>query len=109
MNRIVRTGLVGVAVSLLLTIAGPLQQLAAENDNDRGQGPIGRVLLISIDGMHALDYTNCVNGGYLPASDRARKERGELHAHVGLQTLGFIPGPDGAGGRRHAPHGRGIL
>ncbi len=27
---------------------------------------IERVLLISIDGMHALDYENCVNGGYCP-------------------------------------------
>lgn len=27
---------------------------------------IDRVLLISIDGMHALDYENCVNGGYCP-------------------------------------------
>jgi hypothetical protein len=31
-------------------------------------GPSGtsHVLLISIDGMHALDYENCVNGGYCP-------------------------------------------
>jgi|SRR5579871_419657 len=29
--------------------------------------PINRhVLLISIDGMHAVDYLNCVNGGYCP-------------------------------------------
>ena len=27
---------------------------------------IRHVLLISIDGMHALDYENCVNGGYCP-------------------------------------------
>ncbi len=27
---------------------------------------IKRVLLLSIDGMHALDYENCVNGGYCP-------------------------------------------
>jgi hypothetical protein len=27
---------------------------------------IRRVLLISVDGMHALDYLNCVNGGYCP-------------------------------------------
>ena len=66
MNKIARTCLVGIAVSLLLTTAGPLQQVAAANDNDRGPGPIRRVLLISIDGMHALDYANCVNGGYCP-------------------------------------------
>src|SRR5262249_28128529 len=27
---------------------------------------IDRVLLLSIDGMHALDYLNCVKGGYCP-------------------------------------------
>jgi Type I phosphodiesterase / nucleotide pyrophosphatase len=32
--------------------------------NDRNG--IRHVLLISIDGMHALDYENCVNGGFCP-------------------------------------------
>src|SRR5580704_16351330 len=32
----------------------------------KGPSGINRVLLISIDGMHALDYENCVNGGYCP-------------------------------------------
>jgi len=27
---------------------------------------ISHVLLISIDGMHAADYTNCIQGGYCP-------------------------------------------
>ena len=103
MNKIARTCLVGIAVSLLLTTAGPLQQVAAANDNDRGPGPIRRVLLISIDGMHALDYANCVNGGHCPHLT-ALGQNG-----VRFQTVGFIPGIDGAGGRRHAPHGRGIL
>lgn len=31
-----------------------------------GHNGIQRVLLISIDGMHALDYENCVAGGYCP-------------------------------------------
>ena len=34
-------------------------------DADEHSG-IQRVLLISIDGMHALDYENCVKGGYCP-------------------------------------------
>jgi hypothetical protein len=29
-------------------------------------GGISHVLLISVDGMHALDYLNCVSGGYCP-------------------------------------------
>src|SRR5262249_38810579 len=36
----------------------------AEHINERHA--IRHVLLISIDGMHALDYTNCVQGGYCP-------------------------------------------
>ncbi|HEY3698823.1 MAG TPA: alkaline phosphatase family protein [Spongiibacteraceae bacterium] len=31
-----------------------------------GNDAIKRVLLISIDGMHALDFENCVKGGYCP-------------------------------------------
>ncbi|HEV2298039.1 MAG TPA: alkaline phosphatase family protein [Candidatus Acidoferrales bacterium] len=34
----------------------------AQNDNDRHHGHIKRVLLISVDGMHAVDFANCVNG-----------------------------------------------
>ncbi len=34
---------------------------------DPSQVPnVHHVLLISIDGMHALDYINCVKGGYCP-------------------------------------------
>ena len=35
---------------------------AFAQDNNFDQGNIKRVLLISIDGMHAVDYLNCVNG-----------------------------------------------
>ena len=50
------------------TIPGPAQ--ANDDDrNDKGEGKIKHVLLVSIDGMHAVDYINCsrgiagVNGG----------------------------------------------
>jgi hypothetical protein len=36
----------------------------AQNLNQRDG--IRRVLLISVDGMHALDYENCVSGGFCP-------------------------------------------
>jgi hypothetical protein len=56
-----------LGAGLLAVSAG----LPAHADGDRGFGSSGikRVLLISIDGMHALDFTNCaagingVNGG----------------------------------------------
>src|ERR1700758_3338508 len=35
---------------------------AIAQNNDFHEGPIRRVLLISVDGMHAVDFTNCANG-----------------------------------------------
>ncbi len=56
------------AAAALLTAA--LAPTAFPDDNNtahlNGRNGIRHVLLISIDGMHALDYENCVNGGYCP-------------------------------------------
>lgn len=49
----VAVGAMALAASLSVTRAGDKQN-------------IRHVLLISIDGMHALDFTNCVKGGYCP-------------------------------------------
>ncbi len=51
------TTLLAVAVG-----AAPLQLTATENQRSPGNS-FQRVLLISIDGMHSLDYINCANGG----------------------------------------------
>src|SRR5262249_46134574 len=51
------------AMALTLLVA---PHAHAEHINERHA--IRHVLLISIDGMHALDYTNCVQGGYCPIS-----------------------------------------
>ena len=51
-----------VAFSVPLLVAPSAR---SEHLNDRDG--IRRVLLISIDGMHALDYENCVKGGYCPS------------------------------------------
>ncbi|HLK86918.1 MAG TPA: alkaline phosphatase family protein [Candidatus Binataceae bacterium] len=48
----------GVALGALALAALPVQRVEA--------GAIDHVLLISIDGFHALDYLNCVSGGYCP-------------------------------------------
>jgi hypothetical protein len=50
-----------IALSLALLMA---PQAYSEHINQRNG--IRHVLLISIDGMHALDYENCVNGGSCP-------------------------------------------
>jgi hypothetical protein len=50
-------------------LALPLGAFAIDGDrNDSGhqRNGITHVLLISIDGMHAVDYANCVKGGYCP-------------------------------------------
>jgi hypothetical protein len=36
------------------------------SQNINGRNGVNRVLLISIDGMHAIDYQNCAAGGYCP-------------------------------------------
>jgi len=54
-------------------LAIPFTAIAADHDRDDDHGHLNnrngirRVLLISIDGMHAVDYANCVSGGYCPA------------------------------------------
>ena len=50
-----------------ICIAAPISGAALADQNMFSNGPnrgdrIRHVLLISIDGMHALDYANCVSG-----------------------------------------------
>jgi hypothetical protein len=48
------------AVALLLAASFAVGQQSKSNHG--GVGPIQHVLLISVDGMHAVDFINCVNG-----------------------------------------------
>lgn len=48
------------SVAALVLALAPVEHLPAQNVNNR-EG-IRHVLLISIDGMHALDFINCANG-----------------------------------------------
>ena len=52
------TRLVAIAAISFALLAAP-QAYSQQNNNPNG---IRRVLLISIDGMHAVDYLNCANG-----------------------------------------------
>src|SRR5215471_17923500 len=54
---------VSVVVAAFIALAGG-NRAFSQGLNDRNG--IRRVLLISIDGMHALDYENCNAGGYCP-------------------------------------------
>jgi predicted AlkP superfamily pyrophosphatase or phosphodiesterase len=49
-----------IATLFLLVVGGQLA--AAQEERGSASNPIKHVLLISIDGMHALDLYNCVNG-----------------------------------------------
>ena len=61
---------------LVMSLLGMLLPLAgfgftSDRDDDHSRNlnqhhGVRRVLLISIDGMHAIDYQNCVQGGYCP-------------------------------------------
>jgi Type I phosphodiesterase / nucleotide pyrophosphatase len=48
-----------VSLSLMVAL---LAGITFAQDNERHHGHIKRVLLISIDGMHAVDFANCANG-----------------------------------------------
>ena len=49
-------------VTLLSLAVACLTVSAIAEDHNPHQGHIKRVLLISIDGMHAVDFLNCANG-----------------------------------------------
>ncbi len=49
-----------LGAGLLAASAGP--QVYADEGGDFGGHGIRRVLLISIDGMHAVDFANCTSG-----------------------------------------------
>src|SRR3984957_17641507 len=50
------------AMALLSLAAACAAVPAIAQDNSFAKGPIKHVLLISVDGMHAVDFTNCANG-----------------------------------------------
>jgi type I phosphodiesterase/nucleotide pyrophosphatase len=51
-----------VAIASVVLLAAFLVPIARTQDRDRDRHGIRHVLLISIDGMHALDFINCSNG-----------------------------------------------
>jgi hypothetical protein len=57
-------GIVACALAALLPATGVLAGQGGGFDD--GPGKISHVLLISIDGMHAIDFLNCVSNGYCP-------------------------------------------
>jgi type I phosphodiesterase/nucleotide pyrophosphatase len=50
------------AIAALTMLAACSAVSAVAQDNDWGKGPIKHVLLVSVDGMHAVDFENCAKG-----------------------------------------------
>src|SRR5271163_3655523 len=50
------------AIAVLSLVAACSAASAVAQDSSWGQGPIKRVLLVSVDGMHAADFENCAKG-----------------------------------------------
>jgi Type I phosphodiesterase / nucleotide pyrophosphatase len=50
------------AIAALTVLAACSAVSAVAQDNDWGKGPIKHVLLVSVDGMHAVDFENCAKG-----------------------------------------------
>jgi hypothetical protein len=55
-----------VAASIGLVVAGALHLSAGADDDGPGGKHVKHVLLISIDGMHAVDYENCLTAHTCP-------------------------------------------
>jgi hypothetical protein len=54
-----------VAIFSLAAVCSAVSAIAQDHNDDHdhfGQGRIKHVLLISVDGMHAVDFANCANG-----------------------------------------------
>jgi hypothetical protein len=69
-----------------------------------GSNGIRHVLLISIDGMHVLDYLNCKTGSYCPNLTALGTTGVQLSGHFGLEALGFLSRPDVDNDGRNAAH-----
>jgi hypothetical protein len=65
LHRVVWCAAIAVALSMSAG-ARPFAAPRADQDRDEHESRIRHVLLISIDGMHALDYENCVEAGTCP-------------------------------------------
>jgi predicted AlkP superfamily pyrophosphatase or phosphodiesterase len=68
MKRVSASVTGGVVAGVMLLVGAATARLGASQDDcDRDRDDrIEHVLLLSIDGMHALDYQNCVRAGTCP-------------------------------------------
>ena len=104
-----------LAAGFLIAAAGASAQ--TDGAGVLNYGGIKRVLLISIDGMHAVDFLNCsrgisgVNGGqpYCPNLAALAQTGVNYRETSTSKAVRLVPRPDGFGDRGLAAHGRRIL
>ena len=110
-----RRAAIGIAGAFVLALTAAPAVFAQGPFGNRNDHTIKHVLLISIDGMHALDFINCSQGitastAALPIArtSPSSAERRELSRHLHVKALGFVSGFDGAGHAavHHAPSAR---
>ena len=90
------------AIAVLSLAAAFSAVSAIAQDNDFAKGPIKRVLLISVDGMHAVDFTQLrerhqhrqQRRTLLPGACCPGQDRRQLRRRQHLKTIGFLPRPD---------------
>ena len=78
-------------LSALLSVSA----VAQDHDNDWDKSQIKHVLIVSIDGMHAVDYQNCMNGDFrgnqrlplLPESCSLGDDRRQLRCGQHIQAF----------------------
>ncbi len=105
---------------LALAIATAPLELSAATPSKNLHNPhniIQRVLLVSVDGMHSLDFVNCAKG--VPRRERRRsvlsksgctgRNRHHLSECFHLEAVGLLSGLDGAGERWLSPQRRRFL
>ena len=104
-------------LALLSLAAACSMGTAIAQNNNFLHGHIKRVLLISVDGMHAVDFVNCANGistinngaTLLPGACCPGQDRHQLRRRQHLKTLGFLSRPDRDHYRRKPGLYRGLL
>src|SRR5690242_15066230 len=78
MQRTIWTGATLAAAGALALMAAPPSHA---DDSRRGVGGIEHVLLISVDGLHAVDVANCTAAGLCPNLERLA-DRGTTYTNA---------------------------
>jgi hypothetical protein len=101
--------LVLASAAVAVTLSSSIYGIAADTSTV-GSEKIKHVLLLSIDGMHAVDFYNCAhgiagaNGGrsVLPEPGSPGQDGDQLRGCLVVKALGLLSRTDGAGYRWHA-------